>query len=91
MEWSVDNIVHNKAKIIKEIVKKCLATPLTSIKAEYLMRLPPDGQKIMATTHLRVTKTFVMIEEEKTTAKIHSICPATILLTSVFPADSLFF
>ena len=64
MEWSVNNLIHNRTKIVKEIIKNCLSAT-TSIKAEYLQKIPAQAQKVMGTTHLRVNKTYVLIEKER--------------------------
>lgn len=90
MEWSVDNLVHNKSKIAKEIVKNCMLAA-SAVKAEYLIKLPLAGHKIVGTTHSRVSKTYILVEQDNKKSKIYSIRPATILLTSVFPAESQFF
>lgn len=87
MEWSVDNLVHNKTKIVKEIVKSCLGSNLWAVNVEYLVKVPKEGQFILGTSHLRVNKTYILVEE----GRIHCLNPASVLLTSVFPAQSPFF
>ena len=52
------------------------------------MKVPIELVKIVGTKYVRVSRTYVLIEERGKEAKIHSIRPVSILLTSVFSQQS---
>lgn len=58
------------------------------IKVDYLIRIPVSDVKVVGSMYVRVTKTYVLVEEGANGIKVHSMRPATILLTSVFTSDS---
>lgn len=60
-EWATDNLVHNRVKIAKEICKVCVSG-LDEIKADYLVKVPLEMVKIVGSTYLRITKTYILVE-----------------------------
>ena len=61
-EWSTENIVQNRNKIIKEIMKAYLNNEKVELKSKYIMRL--NNKKIstlMDEEYLTITKTYILI------------------------------
>lgn len=60
-EWSAENLIHNRTKIGKEIYKVCVSG-VEEFKAEYLMKVPLEAVKMVGSTYIRVSRTYVLIE-----------------------------
>lgn len=90
-EWSAENLVHNRTKIIKEIEKNLIIKKV-EFRMSCITRVDEKSVSILGMEYVRYEKVYVLVEEASiNNVNIYALNPIAALLTSVHSSTSLYY